>query len=67
MDLVECIQCGEDYPSVACRWRCPSCGYKDSCCDGEAQPKGGRFTQSGLERPTHSSRPKLSGDDYVDF
>ena len=64
MDLVECIQCGEDYPSVACRWRCPSCGYKDSCCDGEAQPtfRGGR-----LERSPHSSRPKLSGDDYVDF
>jgi hypothetical protein len=35
--LVECPNCGMDYPSVQCRWRCPSCGMKDTCCDGEPQ------------------------------
>jgi Zn finger protein HypA/HybF involved in hydrogenase expression len=32
--LVECLGCGEDFPPVACRWRCPSCGLKASCCEG---------------------------------
>lgn len=35
--LVECPICGEEYPPVACRWRCPYCGGKDNCCDGEPQ------------------------------
>jgi len=36
--LMECANCGSQYPPVACRWRCPSCGFKDTCCDGEPQP-----------------------------
>lgn len=54
--LVECLNCGVDYPPTACRWRCPGCGYKDSCCDGEAQP-GGR-----VERSTVFSRRKILED-----
>lgn len=37
--LVECYACGMEYPPTQCRWRCPMCGAKDSCCDGEPQPK----------------------------
>lgn len=36
--MVECDFCGEEYPPVACRWRCPACGGKASCCEGEPQP-----------------------------
>jgi hypothetical protein len=25
-ELVECPICGEEYPPVACKWKCPSCG-----------------------------------------
>lgn len=29
MDVwVDCDDCGESYPSVACKDRCPSCGLK---------------------------------------
>ena len=37
--LVECSNCGAEYPPTACRWRCPGCGFKDTCCDGEPQPE----------------------------
>jgi hypothetical protein len=40
--MTECLNCGELYPPTACRWRCPSCGYKDSCCDGSPQRVSGR-------------------------
>lgn len=30
-----CEQCGEGYDPVACKWRCPLCGWKASCCEGE--------------------------------
>lgn len=33
--MIECDQCGEEYDAVACRWRCPLCGWKASCCEGE--------------------------------
>jgi Zn finger protein HypA/HybF involved in hydrogenase expression len=38
--LLECPNCGEEYPAVQCRWRCPMCGMKDTCCDGDALPVG---------------------------
>lgn len=36
--LSECLNCGTEFPAVQCRWRCPMCGLKDTCCDGEPQP-----------------------------
>jgi Zn finger protein HypA/HybF involved in hydrogenase expression len=33
--LVECFECGTEYPPHATRWRCPACGMKDTCCEGE--------------------------------
>ena len=35
--LAQCDNCGMEYPPVACRWRCPACGWKDTCCDVEPQ------------------------------
>jgi Zn finger protein HypA/HybF involved in hydrogenase expression len=32
--LVECPECGEEYPPVATHWICPACGIDD-----RAQPK----------------------------
>ena len=32
---IECPTCGCEYPPVDTRWRCPECGFKDSCCEGE--------------------------------
>lgn len=51
MISVECVNCGCEYPPTACRWRCPMCGFKDTCCDGEPQgrkiserlPKGRKY------------------------
>ena len=36
--MTECEQCGEGFDPVACRWRCPLCGAKANCCEGEPQP-----------------------------
>lgn len=35
---VICDQCGEEYDPVACRWRCPLCGWKAHCCGGAPLP-----------------------------
>lgn len=36
---IECLNCGENYPPVACRWRCPACGFKYTEYDGEPSRK----------------------------
>ena len=33
--MIECINCGHKYDPVSTRWRCPKCGFKDTCCEGE--------------------------------
>jgi len=65
MISVECVNCGCEYPPTACRWRCPMCGFKDTCCDGEPQrPASGRRP---LERPNkYRDRYTLGEDYYVD-
>jgi len=30
----ECPYCGIPYDPTESRWRCPSCGFKDHCCEG---------------------------------
>jgi rubrerythrin len=35
--VIECEWCGHPFQPVACRWRCPACGAKHSCCEGEPQ------------------------------
>ena len=30
---VTCSNCEERFDPIACRWRCPHCGYKEHCCD----------------------------------
>ena len=30
MNMVECKDCGEEYPPVATHWICPSCGIDDN-------------------------------------
>lgn len=37
--MKDCENCGEGYDPVATRWRCPRCGYKEHCCEGEASPR----------------------------
>lgn len=34
---MECLNCGEEFPPAACRWRCPACGLKASSFDGSAR------------------------------
>lgn len=29
-----CDQCGYEFDPIACRWRCPACSWKASCCEG---------------------------------
>lgn len=33
----ECADCGESYPSVACKYRCPSCGLKQGAPIGSGR------------------------------
>jgi len=40
--MVECLNCGETYPPVSCRGRCPSCGLKDSLYDSPQRAVSGR-------------------------
>lgn len=30
---MNCENCGERYDPNATGWKCPSCGWKDHCCD----------------------------------
>lgn len=32
--MVECFWCGTVYDGTKYRWLCPTCHYKESCCDG---------------------------------
>ena len=32
---MECLSCGKHFDPIAYRWRCPSCGLKAACCEGE--------------------------------
>lgn len=34
---ITCINCMAVYDPIACRWQCPVCHYKISCCEGEPQ------------------------------
>lgn len=36
MTVIECDHCTIPFSVVECRWRCPRCGFKMSCCEGEA-------------------------------
>jgi hypothetical protein len=29
-----CLQCGEQMREEHAHYRCPACGWRDSCCDG---------------------------------
>jgi rubredoxin len=31
---MECMNCGHAYDPNRTGWKCPSCGWKDHCCDG---------------------------------
>lgn len=35
--MIDCENCGADYNPIATRWRCPKCGHKSTCCEGEPQ------------------------------
>lgn len=35
---IACEYCLSMYDPIGCRWRCPWCGWKDTCCDGEPLP-----------------------------
>lgn len=32
-----CENCEFPYDQTGCRWRCPHCGWKSSCCEGAPQ------------------------------
>ena len=32
--MIECVGCGGGFDPIACRWLCPRCGTKNSCCEG---------------------------------
>lgn len=59
--VIECFNCGMEYPPTATRWRCPACGMKDTCCDG-APAKGRR----PLERDDLYYKGRDRKVDYVD-
>jgi hypothetical protein len=50
--VITCDSCGHPYDGTACRWLCPVCKHKASCCEGAPLPppgvpifwKGGRPT-----------------------
>lgn len=33
--MIECLNCGDVFDPVRYRWRCPKCGLKANCCEGE--------------------------------
>ena len=33
--MIECLNCGLPFDGTRHRWRCPACGMKDTCCEGE--------------------------------
>ena len=36
--MVECLDCSQPFDPTRYRWRCPACGMKDTCCEGEPCP-----------------------------
>jgi hypothetical protein len=53
MAMVECLNCGQPLDPTRYRWRCPACGMKDTCCEGEpcllpAPPVSGLRFRSAL-------------------
>lgn len=34
---LQCENCEKFFDPVATRWRCPHCGHKSTCCEGEPQ------------------------------
>jgi hypothetical protein len=52
--LIECLNCGTEYPPTATRWKCPGCGYKDTCCEGE--PQKPVKTKHTLERKSYKRK-----------
>jgi Zn finger protein HypA/HybF involved in hydrogenase expression len=36
--MVECLNCDQSFDPTRYRWRCPACGMKDTCCEGEPCP-----------------------------
>jgi hypothetical protein len=36
--MVECLNCGQPFDPTRYRWRCPTCGMKDTCCEGQPCP-----------------------------
>lgn len=31
---MECVNCGFEFDPIKFRWLCPSCKFKNSCCEG---------------------------------
>lgn len=32
--VMECVNCGHEFDPIKYRWLCPTCGVKNSCCEG---------------------------------
>jgi Zn finger protein HypA/HybF involved in hydrogenase expression len=35
--VIECWNCEQTFEPNRSRWRCPYCGAKNACCEGEPQ------------------------------
>lgn len=50
LDALECENCDETFDPVATRYRCPRCGWRTNCCEGEAQPAPAQAGESDGEK-----------------
>ena len=56
--MIECIICGTVYKPEATRWLCIGCGWKESCCEGEACPAPGVASEGpNVPRGTSGGEP----------
>jgi hypothetical protein len=48
--MIECLNCGGAFDGTRYRWRCPACGMKDTCCEGEPCPPPVPRTGSAVQK-----------------
>ena len=62
--MIECLNCEVQYDPTACRWACPACHAKDTCCEGAALTQDEEYAMLGellehLEEETGPVDPDL--------
>lgn len=56
--MLDCDNCGEPFNPTGSRWRCPRCGWKNTCCEGEPACSSiadhGQTTETDPEGPRNN-------------